>query len=44
MPTVPFANSPTDVQLADFAAVFGYDGLFDKFFADHLEKQWTRRA
>jgi len=46
----PFANSPTDVQLADFATVFGYDGLFDKFFADHLEKQvdtsgpaWTRR-
>jgi len=46
----PFASSQTDVQLADFATVFGYDGLFDKFFADHLEKQvdtsgseWTWR-
>ena len=35
----PFASSQRDVQLADFATVFGYDGLFDKFFADHLEKQ-----
>ena len=35
----PFANSPADVQLSDFGAVFGYDGLFDKFFADHLAKQ-----
>jgi type VI secretion system protein ImpL len=35
----PFANSPADVQLADFGAVFGYDGLFDKFFTDHLAKQ-----
>ena len=35
----PFARSPTDVQLADFSYVFGYDGLFDKFFTDHLEKQ-----
>jgi type VI secretion system protein ImpL len=46
----PFANSPADVQLADFSSVFGYDGLFDKFFADHLAKQvdtsgpvWTWR-
>ena len=46
----PFASSQTDVQLADFATVFGYDGLFDKFFTDHLEKQvdtsgpeWTWR-
>jgi type VI secretion system protein ImpL len=46
----PFANSPADVQLSDFGAVFGYDGLFDKFFADHLAKQidtsgatWTWR-
>ena len=46
----PFANSTTDVQLADFATVFGYGGLFDKFFVDHLEKQvdtsgavWTWR-
>jgi type VI secretion system protein ImpL len=46
----PFANSPVDVQLSDFGAVFGYDGLFDKFFNDHLAKQidtsgatWTWR-
>jgi len=46
----PFASAASDVQLADFAAVFGYDGLFDKFFADYLEKQvdtagpeWTWR-
>jgi type VI secretion system protein ImpL len=46
----PFASSQTDVQLADFATVFGYDGLFDKFFTDRLEKQvdtsgpeWTWR-
>jgi type VI secretion system protein ImpL len=46
----PFANSPADVQLSDFGAVFGYDGLFDKFFNDHLAKQidasgtqWTWR-
>ena len=46
----PFANSPADVQLADFGAVFGFDGLFDKFFNDHLAKQidtstatWTWR-
>ena len=47
----PFA-SPTqpDVQLGDFAAVFGYDGLFDRFFTVNLEKQvdtthvpWTWR-
>jgi type VI secretion system protein ImpL len=35
----PFANASTDVQLADFSTVFGYGGLYDKFFADHLEKQ-----
>ena len=46
----PFATSSTDVQLADFSSVFGYDGLFDKFFTEHLEKQvdttgavWTWR-
>ena len=46
----PFANSRTDVQLSDFGAVFGYDGLFDKFFTEHLAKQvdtagarWTWR-
>ena len=35
----PFASSVTDVQLADFGLVFGYDGLFDRFFTEHLEKQ-----
>jgi type VI secretion system protein ImpL len=47
----PFANRALpDVQLADFATVFGYGGLFDKFFTDNLEKQvdtsgstWTWR-
>jgi type VI secretion system protein ImpL len=46
----PFATTGTDVQLADFATVFGYDGLFDKFFIDYLDKQvdttgpaWTWR-
>jgi len=47
----PFASpAQPDVQLADFATVFGYDGLFDKFFTDNLEKQvdtsrspWTWR-
>src|SRR4029453_10100833 len=36
----PFAD-PTraDVQMVDFANVFGYDGLFDKFFAAKLENQ-----
>ena len=35
----PFASAQSDVQLTDFGTVFGYDGLFDKFFADYLEKQ-----
>jgi type VI secretion system protein ImpL len=35
----PFGGSQTDVQLADFAAVFGYDGIFDRFFTEYLEKQ-----
>jgi type VI secretion system protein ImpL len=47
----PFANvGQPDVQLADFGAVFGYEGLFDKFFSTNLEKlvdtsqsQWTWR-
>jgi type VI secretion system protein ImpL len=46
----PFATSATDVQMADFASVFGYDGLFDKFFTENLDKyadtaaaQWTWR-
>jgi type VI secretion system protein ImpL len=34
----PFSSeTQPDVQLADFATVFGYDGLFDKFFSDHLQ-------
>ncbi len=47
----PFASpAQPDVQLADFETVFGYDGIFDKFFTDNLEKQidtsrspWTWR-
>jgi type VI secretion system protein ImpL len=46
----PFASTTTDVQLTDFATVFGFDGLFDKFFTEYLEKQvdmtgpvWTWR-
>jgi type VI secretion system protein ImpL len=46
----PFASSNVDVQLADLGTVFGFDGAFDKFFADHLAKQvdttaavWTWR-
>jgi type VI secretion system protein ImpL len=46
----PFANSSTDVQLGDFSAIFGFDGVFDKFFNEHLAKQvdssgptWTWR-
>jgi type VI secretion system protein ImpL len=35
----PFANSAVDVPLSDFGAVFGFDGLFDKFFTEHLAKQ-----
>jgi type VI secretion system protein ImpL len=31
----PFGNLQ-EVQLADFGAVFGFDGLFDKFFRDNL--------
>ncbi|MGH9409499.1 MAG: type VI secretion system membrane subunit TssM [Vicinamibacterales bacterium] len=47
----PFAASAVDVPLSDFVAVFGYDGLFDKFFTDHLASQvdmsgsaWAWRA
>ena len=46
----PFANSAVDVQPGDFGAVFGFDGVFDKFFSEHLAKQvdtsgqtWTWR-
>jgi type VI secretion system protein ImpL len=28
-----------DVQIADFGTVFGYDGLFDRFFKEYLDKQ-----
>jgi type VI secretion system protein ImpL len=35
----PFGGPQTDVQVADFAAVFGYDGIFDRFFTEYLEKQ-----
>jgi type VI secretion system protein ImpL len=34
----PFADASQDVQLSDFGEVFGYGGLFDKFFAEQLEK------
>ncbi len=33
----PFANSPSDVQLADFARLFGTGGVFDTFFHENLE-------
>jgi type VI secretion system protein ImpL len=33
----PFADSQTDVQLADFGTVFGHGGLFDKFFTEQLD-------
>jgi type VI secretion system protein ImpL len=35
----PFASSATDVLLADFGTVFGYDGIFDRFFTEYLDKQ-----
>ena len=36
----PFArNSQTDVALTDFGTVFGYDGVFDRFFTDNLSNQ-----
>jgi type VI secretion system protein ImpL len=36
----PFAGpGQPDVQVADFGAVFGHDGLFDKFFKDNLQAQ-----
>jgi type VI secretion system protein ImpL len=34
----PFANSDLDMSLSDFALVFGSGGVYDKFFADSLEK------
>jgi type VI secretion system protein ImpL len=37
----PFGGVSPDVQVqvADFAAVFGYDGVFDRFFTEYLDKQ-----
>lgn len=34
----PFADASQEVQLPDFGAVFGHGGVFDRFFAEHLEK------
>ncbi len=34
-PFVP--GSPVDVPVEDFGRLFGYDGIFDKFFKEHLE-------
>jgi type VI secretion system protein ImpL len=31
-------SSPNDVPLADFAALFGYGGVFDRFFTEELQK------
>ena len=46
----PFASAVNEVQIGDFAFVFGNDGLFDKFFTEYLAKQvdtsgpvWTLR-
>jgi len=33
----PFANGP-DVALADFGELFGYGGVYDKFFSERLDK------
>ena len=35
-PFVP--SSPDDVPLADFGALFGYGGVFDRFFTEELQK------
>jgi type VI secretion system protein ImpL len=46
----PFASAAAEVQLSDFGAVFGFDGVFDRFFTEHLARQvdttgsrWTWR-
>ena len=47
----PFATTAsTEVQVVDFGNVFGFDGLFDRFFTTYLEKHvdtagsvWTWR-
>ncbi len=47
----PFANATPEIALADFGEVFGYGGLYDKFFAERLDKlvdtmqsPWTWRS
>ena len=48
----PFGDTgQPDVQLNDFGTVFGFDGLFDRFFKEYLDKQvdtsgskWTWRG
>jgi type VI secretion system protein ImpL len=35
----PFAYTAAEVSPSDFGFVFGYDGLFDKFFTDRLASQ-----
>ena len=34
----PFASGTNEVPLADFGRLFGYDGVFDSFFKENLEK------
>ena len=34
----PFASTSNDVPLADFAAVFGPDGVYARFFTERLDK------
>ena len=34
----PFGDAASEMALADFGDVFGYGGLFDKFFTDNLDK------
>jgi type VI secretion system protein ImpL len=47
----PFANASSEVALADFGELFGYGGVYDKFFTERLDKlvdtmqsPWTWRA
>jgi len=35
----PFGGTSSEVQLTDFGSVFGFDGLFDRFFVEYLDKQ-----
>jgi type VI secretion system protein ImpL len=39
----PFAQSGQDVQLRDFGQVFGYNGVFERFFKTELES-WVNTA